>query len=310
MTRPMLAVFLLASPLLIAQPLTFEVASVKPAADPGRVPMFCIVPCAPGERLTVEGNRVDIRFMSLTTLIETAYGLKHYQLAGPDWMRSTRFDILAKLPDGATKVQIPAMLKSLLAERFKLAVRREPREQAVYALVVGKNGSKLQPPPPDAEKPAETKPGDQELYSPQGDAHVDSNGMLSVSSGPFGPIRAGKPGPGGHDMDFLKVTMPGLADLLTPHMDHPVIDKTELTGAYHIPIHIQLPDMPEGDGVKGPPSGGRKGGGPGDGGPPPQDILGDAFRRAIDKAGLRLEPRRAPIDTLVVDHLEKTPTEN
>jgi len=306
------AVFLLAAPVLMAQSPTFEVASVKPAADPGRVPMFCLVPCSPGERLTMDGNRVDIRFTSLTTLLETAYGLKHYQLAGPDWMRTTRFDILAKLPDGATKAQLPEMLKALLAERFKLTAHLEPREQAVYALLVGRNGPKLQQPAPDAEKPAPQRSGDQELFSPQGEAHVDENGMLFVSAGPFGPIRAGKPGPSGHDMEFLKVTMPGLAELLTPHMDRPVIDKTGLTGAYHLSIHIELPEMPEGDGAKSAPGGGgRKGGGPGDGGgAPPRDIFGDAFRRAIEKAGLRLDAQRAPVDTLVVDRLEKAPTEN
>jgi hypothetical protein len=75
-------------PVVSAQPLAFDVASVKTAVPPGREPMFCIVPCAPGERLTVVGSRVDIRFMSLYTLMVTAYRIKTYQLSGPDWMRS------------------------------------------------------------------------------------------------------------------------------------------------------------------------------------------------------------------------------
>jgi len=54
----------------------FDVASVKPAADPGRVPMICLTPCSPGERLTIEGDRVDIRYMSLSRLVLTAYRLK------------------------------------------------------------------------------------------------------------------------------------------------------------------------------------------------------------------------------------------
>src|SRR5580658_4150216 len=62
-----------AGPLLTAQPVAFDVASVKPAADPGMVPMICLVPCSPGERLSVEGARVDIRYMSLYRLILTAY---------------------------------------------------------------------------------------------------------------------------------------------------------------------------------------------------------------------------------------------
>src|ERR1700727_330123 len=81
---------------------TFDGPSVKPAADPGRLPVICLVPCSPGERLTVEGARVDIRYMSLWRLILTAYRLKTYQLSGPDWMKTQRFDILAKIPEGGS----------------------------------------------------------------------------------------------------------------------------------------------------------------------------------------------------------------
>ena len=59
-----------------------------------------------------------------------------------------------------------------------------------------------------------------------------------------------------------------------------------------------------------PEGGGRKdGSGPPAGGPPP-DLFGEAIFRAIERAGLKLEPRKAPVETIVVDHLEKTPTEN
>src|SRR5277367_3027881 len=90
---------------------TFDVASVKPAANPGMVPMICLVPCSPGERLTVEGARVDIRYMSLSRLMLTAYRLKPYQLSGPDWMKTQRFDILAKIPEGGSKDNVPEMLQ-------------------------------------------------------------------------------------------------------------------------------------------------------------------------------------------------------
>jgi uncharacterized protein (TIGR03435 family) len=66
----------------------FDVASVKPAADPGMTPMICLVPCSPGERLAIEGARVDIRYMSLSRLMLTGYRLKPYQLSGPDWMKT------------------------------------------------------------------------------------------------------------------------------------------------------------------------------------------------------------------------------
>src|SRR5271154_1013421 len=105
-----------------AQASAFDVASVKPAADPGMVPMICLVPCSPGERLTVEGARVDIRYMSLSRLILTAYRLKPYQLSGPDWMKTQRFDIMAKVPEGVSKDKVPEMLQALLAERFQLSI--------------------------------------------------------------------------------------------------------------------------------------------------------------------------------------------
>src|SRR5580658_3675204 len=129
LTPMLLALSLALAPALSAQPLAFDAASVKPAVDPGRVPMFCLTPCTPGERLTVDGARVDIRFMSLDTLIITAYRIKPYQLSGPDWMKeSPRFDIMAKIPDGISKDRVPEMLQALLAERFKLSIHREARE--------------------------------------------------------------------------------------------------------------------------------------------------------------------------------------
>src|ERR1039458_5970133 len=90
---------------------------------------------------------------SLKRLILTAYKLKPYQVSGPDWMDSVRFDILSKIPEGGTKDQVPEMLQALLAERFKLTAHRETKEQPVYGLVVGKDGPKLKPSVPDAARP-------------------------------------------------------------------------------------------------------------------------------------------------------------
>jgi uncharacterized protein (TIGR03435 family) len=113
-------------------------------------------------------------------------------------------------------------------------------------------------------------------------------------------------------MDMLKITMPGLADLLTPHEDRPVVDMTNLTGAYRFTFEI-VPPTPSGDGGRkgGPPAdggGGRDGGGPG--ADAPRDVFGDALFQALEKAGLKLEKSKAPVATIIVDHLEKTPTEN
>src|SRR5439155_11317218 len=71
------------------------------------------------------------------------YGVKGYQIAGPSWLDSERYDIAAKIPKGATKEQFMLMLQSLLAERFKLTLHREKKDLPMYALVVGKNGPKM-----------------------------------------------------------------------------------------------------------------------------------------------------------------------
>ena len=81
--------------------------------------------------------------MSLYGLILTAYRLEDYQLTGPDWMIMDTFDILANMPESATKEQLPEFLQAMLAERFGLVVRRESKEQSIYALTVGKGGPSL-----------------------------------------------------------------------------------------------------------------------------------------------------------------------
>ena len=159
-----------------AQPVAFEVASVKPAGEPDSIGKICLLPCSPGERLTVEGARVDIRYMSLERLILTAYGLKTYQLTGPDWMKSARFDIAAKMPARAGKERLPEMLQALLAERFKLTIHRDSKELPVNALVVAKTGPKMKPSTADTSGPIPDTPGSKELYTPEGEARMLEGG--------------------------------------------------------------------------------------------------------------------------------------
>ena len=285
-----------------AHPAAFEVASVKTAAEPDNQGSVCLIPCTPGERLTVDHSRVDIRYMSLRQLTIAAYGIQSYQLSGPDWMASARFDIAARMPAGATRDQLPEMLQALLAERFKLTIHRENRELPVYALEVGKSGPKLQ----------ESKTGDialpdgsgsRELYTPQGEAGMSADGSFVAKGGPLGPIRGG-PGPGGIVQgglifEFLDLTMQGLADLLIPHVDRPVIDQTGVKGGYYFKV------------VNRPPEGaGRKGDGATSEAGARRDAMGDALFDTIEKAGLKLEKTKAGVATIVVDRIEKTPTEN
>jgi uncharacterized protein (TIGR03435 family) len=284
--------------------MAFEVASIKLAADPGRVPVFCMVPCTPGERFTVAGNRVEIRYMSLHKMVMEAYLLKGYQLQGPDWMATQRFDIDAKLPEGGGKERVPEMLQTLLAERFKLAVHRDTKEENVFAMVVGKGGLKLAGAAAGSDAPLGDTPGAKPLYTGgDGEARMLDGGGVVASGGPLGPVKM-QHSAAGEQMDLAHVTIAGLVELIAPHAARPVIDATGLKGAYQMHIAIEMPAPPEG-------GGGRKNGEPRDpNAPPPPDFVGDSFMKALDRAGLKLEPRKAPVEILVVDRLEKTPTAN
>jgi hypothetical protein len=67
------------------------------------------------------------------------------------------------------------------------------------------------------------------LYTGQGDAHVDDSGHVTVTGASYGPLQTGPPG-GPPRFELLAVSMPGLVDLLAPHVDRPLIDMTELKG--------------------------------------------------------------------------------
>ena len=124
----------------------FEVVSIHPAAQPdGRR-------CA--RTSTRDGGRVQVGCTSLKELLlET--GIPNTRLVAPDWLEGgQRFDVSAKLPDGATRDQIPEMFQSLLEDRFGLVFHHESRERPILALVVAKGGLKVQPAAPESAQPA------------------------------------------------------------------------------------------------------------------------------------------------------------
>lgn len=110
----------------------FEVASVKPSkAEEGRF------------HWTSKNDNLDVPNLPLRTVILAAYEIKDYQLTGPDWLASVRFDIAAKAPSLTKDDEMPARMQALLADRFHLTVRRETKPMAAYALVVAKGGQKI-----------------------------------------------------------------------------------------------------------------------------------------------------------------------
>jgi hypothetical protein len=131
-----LAPFALAQP--VAGPerrLSFEVASLKPAADSSQ---GGIIRPMRGNQSYVATN------MPLRLLIRIAYGVTDRQLSGgPSWVGTETFDMDAKADKPVSVDDLHLMLRSLLEERFQLKVHREQREQAVYALTVDKGGPKM-----------------------------------------------------------------------------------------------------------------------------------------------------------------------
>jgi uncharacterized protein (TIGR03435 family) len=102
----------------------------------------------------ITGSQANFQFVSLGDLLVYAFRAKPYQISGPSWIRDGRWDIVAKLPEGASQDRGPEMLESLLVERFKLAAHHESRENPAYELVVDKRGPKLKPSPPENDSAA------------------------------------------------------------------------------------------------------------------------------------------------------------
>ena len=94
---------------------------------------------------TISGGAADFQFVTLADLLPYAYRVKSFQVIGPSSLRESRWNIRAKLADGASQDQVPEMVQAMLVDRFKLAIHHEKRELPVYELVVLKGGPRLEP---------------------------------------------------------------------------------------------------------------------------------------------------------------------
>lgn len=291
---------------------SFEVASIKVAGplDPQKM--------LSGQQrvgMKVDAGRVDIENWSTLELLNTAFKIPLSRLAGPaaptmtGVLTAARYEIHATFPPGATKDDVPEMLQSLLADRFKLQYHMEKREQQVLTLLVGKDGPKLQPSP--EEKPADAPVNNTnrpDAISVSGDPNkgamtirgAGNAGAMKISRTPEGMIR----------MEAEKLTMEQLADSLVQFVGRPVIDGTGLKGNYQVAFEISMTDMlamarAAGVDVPGAPPGA---GGPAGGASDPSG--GTSAYQSVEKMGLKLESKKAPVDYMVIDRLEKTPTED
>jgi uncharacterized protein (TIGR03435 family) len=255
----------------IPERLTFEVASVKPATSTGgRFTMS-------GGPATGDPGRIIYTNIMLRRVLLNAYDLRSYQILGPDWLDTLRFDITANVPEGTTKEQFQAMLRNLLATRFQMRSHRESRELPIYAMVAAKSGPKLKPAglaAAQAEdqlaviRPTDGKDGFPALSLPAGGLVLETrNGRARVT---------------GKESALSK-----LADLLSGQLGRPVIDMTGLAGNYSFVVYF----APEGINP---------------------DAASDPglFAALQQQLGLRLEARTGPVELLMIDYAEKVPAEN
>jgi uncharacterized protein (TIGR03435 family) len=194
------------------QELAFEAASVR-ANTSGDIRI----------RASTQGRTYTAVNMPLDRLIAIAYDLQPLMSrlsGGPSWVRSERFDITATLPANTTFRQVPVMLRALLAERFKLAVRSETRDAPAYALVMARSDGRLGPrllrstvncveeasagrtPPP--------RPDGTPACQTQVDSNIQGRGQPLVT----------------------------LARLLPSFVQRPVVDRTGLSGAFDFDVTV------------------------------------------------------------------------
>ncbi len=253
-----LVTLLLFAGLLIAQGPAFETASIKPTPPGGNPAVSWSIGPLPGGGLRAEG-------LSLKGIILWAYELQEYQVSGgPSWVDSVHWSILAKAPEAQKpedslqwKDMNPEQQKryisvgrqrmqALLAERFHLVLQRETKEGQIYALTVGKNGSKMK-------------------ESAAGGVSANARSILSHGT-----------------------TMQFLTTLLGSNLRRPVIDETGLKGNYSFELRW-VPDQTAGAEPDAPPA---------ESGP-------SIFTAIEEQLGLRLELRKAPVETIVIQSAEK-----
>jgi uncharacterized protein (TIGR03435 family) len=240
--------------LVLAAPPAFDVASVKvlKVREAGR----------PDNIQTAPGS-LTMRNIRLRACIHWAYGVDEFQVKGPDWLNSDRYEIIAKAAGPAPVDELKAMLQTLLAERFQLALHRETKTTAVYVLGLAKGGPKFHASDDDGEPVVKPK------------------------------MSAGAMGITGQRIPLTQVT-----DILARILQAPVVDQTGLTGRYDMNIDVSA--YISKDGATGEP---KLGGGM-------SEMIDALFTGLQEQLGLKLEAKKIPMDLLIIDHLERVPSEN
>ena len=230
-------------------------------------------PGTPGKLFTVRGVEVLTVNTSLSDILSMSYDLHPKQIVNaPDWVDSDKYDVTGKpdVPGQPSGTQFKTMLQKLAADRFQLKFHREKRDMSAYVISVAKTGAKLSPSAADPN----SLPG---LFFQGPGRFTARNATLA---------------------EFAQV-MQGTA------LDRPVVDQSGLTGRYDFTLNW-TPDEFQFPGLRGP-NGGQLPPPP----PPPPGTTEapDLFTAIQQQLGLKLDSMKAPVDVIVIDHVEK-PSEN
>jgi uncharacterized protein (TIGR03435 family) len=283
------------APGTVAALILLFVAAIVVFGQPAERPKFEVAVVKPSEAQSLQYVRVLAGRLtadaSVRSLIQNAYGLQAYQIAGgPDSVLSSRYSIEAKADGNAGRDQTFLMLQSLLEDRFQLKTHHEMRDLPVWALVPARSGIKLPPP----------KAGD--CVAPPSDAPPDWNGgrMAPPGSGPPPSARCGAVmvalEPGAALMLGRKVLMPELVRNLSLALGRTVIDKTGYTNLFDVSLKFVSDEVTSAI----PP-------------PPPGSAMAEhpdspSILVALqEQLGLRLESTRGPVDVIVIDHIARPP---
>jgi len=277
-----------AGPCVAAQTTVFVPPQATSQSDTGvKVPQFDVISVKPdkgdfpGTRLMMKPDGFSATNVNLHMLLSEGYQLDPDQILGePGWAKTAGFDIDAKVAgeDVAALKQITfdqrrQMFQEILADRFKLAVHHETKELPVYVLSPAKGGPKL------TESKVDT--------SATGDTPKGGPGRFMVNRG---------------NITGQRTSMTFLATVLSRQLGRTVVDKTGLTAGYDFTL-TWAPD--EGAAGAGPPHDGASSATPDASAPSGPSI----FTALQEQLGLKLESVKAPVDVIVIDHVEK-PAEN
>ena len=255
----------------------FEIAGIRPSANV-RNPIF---------RTTAAKGRYEIKFATMVDLIRTAYSMGADRIfGGPSWLELDRFDVVAKLPAEATPEQRRNMLQALLADRFKLVQHNDTKPLPVYALTAGKK-----PAMKESDGDGETGCKPEMASGPPGEGGM----RITMGGGPNGgqTLNLG-PGMSIH-MICRNMTMAAFATSIrgmigAPDLGSgPVLDETGLKGSWSFDLRYSLQFF----------------------GPMPgNDAERVSMPSAIEKLGLKLEQKQVPTPVLVVDSVNRKPTDD